>query len=472
MTGTIIAQVLPVLISPILSRLYAPEQFGYLTTYYAVINILGAIVCLKYELAIILPKEDHKAGNLFWLCIFCTAGISGIFFLFYLFFSPATLRLLNAIELKGIFWIVLPVALITGINLTLSAWSTRRKKFWRISSRLIINSVVMSLVQLGIPLFKIDTPYGLIFGPVAGLTVSTLILLYEVWKEDHATIKPGFSPDKILFAAREYKKFPLVETWSFLLNTLSWQAPSLLISIFFGQKIVGYYGFGYKILVLPMALIGNPLGQVFSQRAVIEKEAGNLAAYAANVYRQLVKIGLFPLLLIAIIGPELFMFFFGGEWGEAGRYAQILSVWIFFVFLSSPISSLFYILNKQEVGLLFNVFSLVTRVLAISVGGYLKDITLTLLLFSVSGTIIYIASALWVLSASGTPPLRSVPMLLKSVLPGIPFLGMVFLVQLFFTGQNLIIVAAAAITGCLYYAFILYNDPNLRELASNLILKR
>lgn len=471
MSGTVIAQALPILISPVLSRLYEPLQFGYLTTYYSVINILSALVCLRYDQGIILPREDRKAANVFWLGVIVTGVISVILFLLYLVFQTTILMLLQAEELGNIFQFIGPILFFSGLNLILSSWSTRQKKFWRISSRLVINTLILSVVQILIPVLGLKTPLGLVYGVIAGAIAAAVILAIEVWREDKAKLTTGMDWIAIRSVAVEYKKFPLIETWSYLMNTLSWQAPGLLLSLFFGQTVVGYYGLGYKVLVMPMALLGVPIAQVFSQRAVVEKESQSLGIFVEKVFQQLVKLGLFPLLLVAIIGPEAFSFVFNSSWVEAGRYAQILSVWIFFVFISSPISSLYFILNKQEVGLAFNIVALITRVLSIVVGGLIGDIDLTLFLFSITGVLLYIWATTWLLKSAGVLPKQIALFFLQGITRGLPFLLVVLAVKLLLHHSTLTLITAG-ICGGLYYFYILIKDQEIRGFIEDFIKKK
>ena len=64
MTGTGLAQAIPIAISPILTRLYTPEEFGIFALYIAITAILTILVTGRYELAIMLPKEDEDAVNI------------------------------------------------------------------------------------------------------------------------------------------------------------------------------------------------------------------------------------------------------------------------------------------------------------------------------------------------------------------------------------------------------------------------
>ena len=69
-TGTAIAQAIPILISPILTRLYSPNDFGIFSAYLAIVSILGLFATWKFELAIPLEKEDCTAEIIFRIAIF------------------------------------------------------------------------------------------------------------------------------------------------------------------------------------------------------------------------------------------------------------------------------------------------------------------------------------------------------------------------------------------------------------------
>ncbi|MBF4218060.1 lipopolysaccharide biosynthesis protein, partial [Vibrio anguillarum] len=67
MTGTGIAQAIPIAIIPILTRMFSPEDFGLLALYAACVSILGVVATGRYEIAIMLPKDDEDARLLLQL---------------------------------------------------------------------------------------------------------------------------------------------------------------------------------------------------------------------------------------------------------------------------------------------------------------------------------------------------------------------------------------------------------------------
>jgi lipopolysaccharide exporter len=77
-TGTTFAQVVAILASPLLTRLYGPEAFGFLALFTSITSIIGVIACMRYEMAIMLPKTDEEAANLLGLCLLSVAVVIGL----------------------------------------------------------------------------------------------------------------------------------------------------------------------------------------------------------------------------------------------------------------------------------------------------------------------------------------------------------------------------------------------------------
>ena len=85
-SGTALAQLIPLIIAPFLSRIYSPEEFGRLALYLAITQILGSLATGRYELAILLPKEERKGVQLTLLSIFISVAVSLIALIGVLFF--------------------------------------------------------------------------------------------------------------------------------------------------------------------------------------------------------------------------------------------------------------------------------------------------------------------------------------------------------------------------------------------------
>jgi O-antigen/teichoic acid export membrane protein len=362
------------------------------------------IICLRYEFAIVLPDEDNDAANVFALCVLITLVISLLTGLGLLFFGARLASLLNAPNLTQYLWLI-PVGLvILGFFQALNYWNTRRKRFKRLSIARISASATTSALPIALAYLGHASATSLVFSYLAGSFIFTCVLGIQVLKDDWKVFYQNIHSSRIITNLKRYRKFPLVDSWGSFLNNLSWQLPSLMLLYFFSETVVGYYSLSNRIIVLPMTLLGNAVSQVFFQHtSELRSDPENLAKSVEMIFRRLTAIGLFPALVLGIAGPALFSIVFGANWEEAGRYAQILSPWMFMLFISAPLSALFSTLERQELALVVNIAILVTRFLALLVGGLTHNIYTTLFIWSGTGVLVYGGLALWLLRLAHVP---------------------------------------------------------------------
>jgi O-antigen/teichoic acid export membrane protein len=236
-----------------------------------------------------------------------------------------------------------------------------------------------------------------------------------------------------------------------------------MLSTYFDATVVGYYALGNRVLSMPMSLVGMALAQVFFQRASEARREGKLATLVEGAFERLVKLGMFPLLLLTFVGSDLFALVFGARWSEAGYYAQILSVWTFFWFISSPLSLLFTVLERQEFSLAINVAILLTRWASLTVGGALHNVRLGLLLFSVSGVLTYGYLCLSIMRVSGVPLGRIIRILGVNVAIFAPAGICLAILQALGTPGG-VRVGVACLLLAAYAWHVLRSDPQLYRL--------
>lgn len=360
MTGTTIAQAIPIAISPLLTRIYAPEDFGVYSIFIAITSILGSLATGRYELAIVLPEKEEDAINLLALSIIITTMVSLFLSIMILFFKDQLFLYLGNDNLKE--WIfIVPVSIfLTGFYNALNYYNVRNKKYKDISNAVIIKAVSISSIQLSLGLLKSGAA-GLITGQLVSQFFGNSALIRNLLadKGQLSTI----SKNKITKLALKYKKFPQFSLWAGLLNSLSVHLTNILISSYFSIATLGLYAFVQRILGTPSALIGNSFGQVFLQAATKEKqESGKAINTFKLMFKKLIIIGLPTFIILFIVVEDLFALIFGEPWRLAGEYAQILSVLFAVTFISSPFSMIMTVFEKQKQALLINTILLFSSI--------------------------------------------------------------------------------------------------------------
>lgn len=463
-TGSAFAQGLGILVAPIVTRLFAPEAFGIAALFSSITAIFGVVACLRYELSIMLPKTDEEAANLLGVSLFFVLIVTGVIALIIFFAGDIIVRLLNFPELKRYLWLVPISVFVSGVFLALNYWNSRTKHFGRLSIARVVSSVVAQTTKLWAGFAGFVSGGILIGTAMLGQVVSTFVLGGQIWRDDRHLFKASIRWKKMIAGLKRHKKFPIYDTWSALLNTASQQLPVWILAFYFSPKIVGFYALGRTVLGMPMNLVGGAVAQVFFQKASeAHNRTGNLSKVVEEVFKRLVSLGIFPILLLTLIGKDVFIVAFGARWAEAGVYMQILGIWLFFVFISSPISTLFSVLEKQSYGLFFNVILFVSRAISLICGGLMGDARIALIFFSATGAIAFLVMTFWLLSCANVSLSRALNILFKYTVLSIPILSIVAFCKFYFDLVPLWVIVIGVIGSLPYYLIVVKQDKALQK---------
>ena len=376
MTGTTIAQAIPIAISPILTRIYTPEDFGVFTLFIAISSIFGSIVTGRYELAIMLPEKDEDAINIFALGFLITFFISLILFIVIFLFHKYFIQFLHNMEI-GVWLYFVPISVFfIGIYNLLNYFNNRKKNYKDISNATIVKAIVLAIIQLSVGFIQ-QGATGLISGQIISNMFANLKLVKNIMRDQ--ILLSSISKIKIIFLAKKYKDFPKFSMLAVLANSLSQHLTNILISTFYSVSTLGLYSLVYRVLGIPSALIGRAIGQVFFQEATKEKQkTGKTIKSFNSTLKKLIILGLPFFSILFFIIKDIFIIVFGESWLEAGRYAQCLIPLFFVKFISSSLSSVLVVYEKQKSELIINIILLSS---AIGVIYYSIDFDTFLFLF-------------------------------------------------------------------------------------------
>lgn len=361
--GTIVSQVLSVAMTPVLTRLYTPSDFGVITLFIATLGVLNTFDSCSYETAIPLPLEEGIARDLVALATSILV-ITSIICLLFLWGIDAFGILGKSHDLLGGLKFLLPVGMLgIGMFQILNLWTIRLKDFRTVARSKIFQSISLVTTQAGAGVAGLGAP-GLIGGYLVGqftgigtmLRTSGILPLTITWK-------------RMRVAASAYRKFPMFQMWATLAGAIGLQIPVFLLVRFFGTADAGNYGLTMRILGLPLVLFGQSVSQVFYP--LLASSSSDPAAVRAMMERTIIGL-LVPSVCIfgftAVSAPALFPMIFGTAWTEAGQIAQILAPWFLLWFISSPISSILLVKQRQGTALILNLTEMILRVAAIWIG--------------------------------------------------------------------------------------------------------
>jgi O-antigen/teichoic acid export membrane protein len=398
-TGSAISQVIIYTAVLLLTRLFSVELFGIYMLFSSATVILKPLATLQYEFAIVLPKKDEDAINLLSftvlvLCFYCLLLWILIFFLkenIYSFFNITALS-------NFIYLLPFSVFLLGGISI-LDYWNNRKNEFKNISKGLLVKASVMSSSQITVGFSSFNS-----LGLIPGMLLGNFFQLFYLIKTSLKSIKnlmKEISFKKMFFFAKKYKDIPIFNTLINLTNNLSNELPVLLITKYFGLTNSGIYGLAIKFTRAPIGIFQQSVSQVFFNKASkIYNDNGNLHILVLKTAKNLllISVGVF----IPLIATSFYLdILFGENWADVGLYSRILIPWLFFAFLSNPITSLIIILNKQKTIVFYDFLLLIFRFLALFIGYYFyHNIVISLMLFSGVGMLFNILIFIYLFKTS------------------------------------------------------------------------
>jgi len=368
MTGTAIAQAIPIAITPILTRLYTPEDFGLLALFVSITTILGSIASGRYELAILLPEKDEDAINIAALGLLIAGCLSLLVLVVVFIFNTEITNILGNKEIGSWLYFVPLVVLMTGLFNILNYLNVRKKLYKDIAKANVYKATGMTSVQLGVGFMKSGAT-----GLISGQIVSRILANYRLAKNtrENYHFKEVNKKDMFRLASR-YKDFPKFSMWAIFANTLAYSLTNILISIYYSVSTLGFYSMSQKILAMPAALVGTSIGQVYFQEATKEKQATGLAINTFNKTSKKLFIisGMFFLPLFFIL-PAVFEFVLGKPWRVSGEYAQVMLPLVSMQFISAALSNTNNIFEKQKIALAWQTGLLLLSITILLFSAYL-----------------------------------------------------------------------------------------------------
>lgn len=398
-TGTGVAQLLPILASLILSRQYSREDFNVLGLFMGISMVLAPLATGKYELAILLPEEDEDGAGLVGVVLAVTFTVCLLAFLILVPLAGPISRMIGNPRLGHVLWLV-PFSLFgLGTFQAFNYWFNRSKKYGRLARARMSRSGVAVAGMLGFGAAKVDT--GLALGTAIGNIAAALVMAWQAHVEDGG-MRRHMNRDRLRALAKRYARFPAFSVPADTVNNLSSQMPVFLLTAFFGPVVAGSYSFTQRILASPSSIVAQAFSDVYKQRASEEiRTHGHCRAAFRSTFRRLTLISLLPFLLIGVVGAPLFHLVFGSEWREAGFMAQVLTPYVFLSFTVSPLASTLYVAEKQHWDLMWQVGLLLVNLTTLNVGRAIGKPMESVALFACGYALMYIVYFALSMKAAG-----------------------------------------------------------------------
>lgn len=392
--AAVTSQVVQLGASVLLARLYSPTQFGVFAVCMSVANIAATVATLQYQVAIPLAPSDDEARDLTWLSIVVALG---------LVVAASSLALAGMVavgdsdsfELGGSLWIAPVLTLLLALWGTLRSLQSRYGAFAQISKATVIGTTTQVAGQL--------------LAAVAGLTAVGLTLGYSIGRAANALAM--FSPSglgrfpgwpRLVAASRKWREMPIWLLIPTVLNIASITAVAGVVSLWYGVTVAGYFSLALSVMAMPAALFGQAVSTVvYPRAAALHRDGASVVPMLNRVITALGLVGVpfFGLLMVA--GPELFSVVFGRDWEQAGQIAALLAPWLLVGLVSSAVSGLALVKERQRTIFVVAIVEATLRFGGLALGGAVDNYLLGIGLYSLAGCIITLLSLAWFMRLAG-----------------------------------------------------------------------
>jgi len=344
-SGSIIAQLLSILLRPILTRLFSPESFGIYSVYLSLVGIIIVFSSLRYDDAIVLPKSDKESTNLLGLSLILNFLINLIFFSLVLLFGRKIISFLNLPSNfpVAILYIIPLGAFLFSTYQSLNSWLIRRRKFFSVSLNKLVRRSSEGASQISLAILKSFN--GLIYSDVIGQVANVATVAIQTRKNELNLKLISFVKLKYVF--RKYSEFPKFNLIPAFMSSCSYLLPPIFINKFFSPETAGFFDQSKLLLSIPLAFISASFSNVLLQK--ISEKFNKKESFLAELKPVLYIVGLISIveiISILLFGEDLFKIVFGARWITSGKISKIM-VWSFaFNFIVSSFTSIFVSMRR------------------------------------------------------------------------------------------------------------------------------
>ena len=472
--GTATSQLIGILATPVIARLFAPEAFGALALFLSYTTIVGTVSCLRYDQAIMLPAQDRDAHSLLVLSLLVVTGVACL--------CGVVVHLVGGILLAstggqalGPWFEVVPLFIwLVGIGQAFRQWFARRQRFSALARYQVARGISSPLVTIVAGISGMAGPAGLIIGRFVGLGLQTGALAIQTVRRDLHDAFADFRIGDIRSAARKHWRFPLLDTSSVLVFNIGKEIPVLFLALYLGEAVTGFYGLTILVLQAPATMVLAAVGQVLFQYASAKHAAGGeIAALLEDTIRYTLTAGMFPVAILATCGPAIFSLAFGPRWNEAGIYAALLAPWLLFFMVSNATAVLFRTLERQDLDLAANVLLLLVRLASLVVGARMfGDPLLAILLMSLSSAAVNAWRVYLLIKVTGAHGGDLSRHGLAQLACALPAIVMVSVASVALALPSFLVVVVAIAGAVPYIVLSLRRDPALKSRFQELVRHR
>ncbi len=357
LSGAAVAQAIPILGSLVIARLFIPEEFGIFSVWLGAVLFFAVICTGRYEMSLPLEEdgEPRKKGVVATLYVVLIASIFGGAIVAIL----TSFKLINNLS-DGLVIMAIPAGALLGITAIWQTWASAAGRFHELSKMKVMQALSITLIQVGIG-FVYPTIATLIIGQLVGTLAGVLYSLYLLPLQRQYLINCNYHHIKAYL--ERHKRFLAFSLPADAINTASAQLPLIIIGTSYGAEVTGFLAMTMRALGAPIALLGRSVLDVFRRHASVSyRKHGGCRSEYVQTFKTLSLASILVMTIFYMFSEDIFVIAFGDKW----RISGVIAIWMLPMFalrfVSSPLSYMLYLANKQHVDLIWQICLLIMTI--------------------------------------------------------------------------------------------------------------
>lgn len=396
LSANVVAQVIGLLIYPILTRVYAPEDFGLLNLFVSIASVICVLATSEYHNAIVLPKQQKDSVAMVHWCLLqlcIVVVLTGVSVLF----SKPIAALFNLPVLAHYYWLMPLMVLVSGGWNILNYWYIYRGNYTRISGYQLSQSLLSAGGKVGFGYAGV-LQGGLIYSTILAPLLALISSLIRAGKENLMPLRTVVRDD-VREVVRTYRNFPMYSLPRSFVNMIAGQLPVLLLTPLFGARYVGWWSMAVLLGFTPISVITKSMYQVLYQYTTSRVNTSlPLGFYFRRFTWVVIAVALPVFAVLAWVLPDLTSWLLGAEWRETGMYIQWMLPWLLCSLLTSSTGFLADVFFQQRLGLCFELLTAILRTIGVCIGVWLHDFSISVAGYAIGSAVAVLAQYIWLMS--------------------------------------------------------------------------
>ena len=387
--GTVLAQMINIVVQPILTRVFPAETLGIYTYLISLATMIIPVASLKLDMLIVSEPNEKEAQYITDACIIINILISLIYAIVIIVGYQVSDN--NIFNKYGIIIYVVPILVFTnGLRFLFISYLNRYKEYKTISIIAIIREAIRAVIQVGagflsLGVFSLSMGYAV--SPLFGLNIQMRNYLKEL--KDRPRINLKKFKENVLVKGKRQILFLVPAQF---INSFSSSLVTISITALFSAKILGYYSAGVRILDIPIVFITSNVSKVCYQR--ISENVANKKPVLRTLMSVIIVLSVVSIMgfgTLYVIAPRLSEIVFGQGYRVAGEYIRCLCVMYAVRLVATSFAGVYTVFKKQNFELILNILLIVSAGVSYVVCSMFNFEVTTYLKFMNTGyTIVYL----------------------------------------------------------------------------------